>query len=73
MKVKDIREKKNEELLKLLNESYDQLRDLRFQASVRKLKNHQSIPQTKKTIARILTILIERANLPTNEQVEEKN
>ena len=60
MKIKELREKKEVDLLKLLNESYDQLRDFRFQVSVRKLKNHRQIASTKKTIARILTLLIER-------------
>lgn len=60
MKAAEIRSKKNDELLKLLNENYELLRDYRFQASVRKLKNTNLISATRKDIARILTILIER-------------
>ncbi len=61
MKAQEFRQKKEEELIKLLSEKYEQLRDFRFQASVRKLKNSQSIKQTRKDIARILTILLEKS------------
>lgn len=60
MKTAEIRTKNNEELLKTLNEKYGSLRDLRFQASVRKLKNTNLIRAVRKDIARLLTILIER-------------
>jgi len=66
MKASEIRQKKNDELLKMLNDSYESLRDYRFQASVRKLKNTNLIRATRKDIARILTILIERNE--TNEE-----
>lgn len=66
MKAAQIRQKKTEELLKLLTDSYEQLRDFRFQASIRKLKNVKQINAVKKDVARILTILIERNN--QNEQ-----
>ncbi len=72
MKAKELREKKDAELLKVLNESYDKLRDFRFQASVRKLKNPHQISATKKIIARILTILIERSH-QNDEKQQEKN
>ena len=61
MKAQEIRQKKEDELIKLLNEKYEQLRDFRFQASVRKLKNSQQIKETRKDIARILTILLEKS------------
>ncbi|MFZ5392141.1 MAG: 50S ribosomal protein L29 [Patescibacteria group bacterium] len=66
MKAAQIRQKNTEELLKLLTDSYEQLRDFRFQASIRKLKNVKQINAVKKDVARILTILIERNN--QNEQ-----
>lgn len=59
MKAQELRQKKSEELLKLLAESYNKLREQRFEASVRKLKNTKLIKATKHDIARILTILIE--------------
>lgn len=60
MKSQDIRAKNSDELLKMLQEHYEKLRDYRFQASVRKLKNPHLINSTKKDIARLLTILIEK-------------
>ncbi len=62
MKAQELRQKKESELLSLLNEQFKQLQDYRFQAAVRKLSNPHLINQTKKTIARILTILIEKTN-----------
>lgn len=66
MKPAEIRSKKNDELIKLLKEKHESLRDYRFQSSVRKLKNTNLIRATRKDIARILTILIERNE--TNEE-----
>ena len=60
MKTQELRSKKNDELLKQLEDNYEKLRDCRFQASVRKLKNPHFIKAIKQEIARILTILIER-------------
>lgn len=66
MKATQIRQKTTAELLKMLTDSYNSLRDYRFQASIRKLKNVKQINAVKKDIARILTILIEKNN--QNEQ-----
>ena len=60
MKISELRNKKEQELYDLLAKKQKDLQDYRFQASVRKLKNPHLIKDTKKTIARILTILIER-------------
>lgn len=65
MKAQELRQKKETELLATLSGLYEQLREYRFQASVRKLNNPHLIKATKKDIARILTILIEKSN--TNE------
>ncbi len=66
MKAAQIHQKTSEELLKLLTDNYNLLRECRFQASIRKLKNVKQINAVKKDIARILTILIEKNN--QNEQ-----
>jgi large subunit ribosomal protein L29 len=60
MKIKEIRSKKTAELVKELQKSRDKLRTLRFDLVTKKLKKHQEIPQTKRKIARILTVLSER-------------
>lgn len=57
MKIQELKSKTKEELLKILAESKNKIKDLRFAMVANKLKNFQEIKETKKTIARILTIL----------------
>jgi large subunit ribosomal protein L29 len=57
MKLKELKQKNKIELKKLLSESSDKLRDLRFRVASRQLKDVRQIRKVKKTIARILTIL----------------
>ncbi|MCP6718140.1 MAG: 50S ribosomal protein L29 [Patescibacteria group bacterium] len=59
MKVAEIKKKSKSELKKLLNESKDKLRLLRFDLSAGKVKNVREIREVRKRIARILTILKE--------------
>ncbi len=55
---KDILKNKNrKELEKELEKKRKQLRVLRFNLAVKSLKNPQEIKETKKDIARILTII----------------
>jgi len=60
MKIKEIREKNSEELQHLLVVMREKLSKLRFDLEARKLKNNQEVQKTRKTIARILTILKEK-------------
>lgn len=69
MKASELRSQKPEELIKQLGELYVKLREYRFSASVKKLKNPHQIKSTKKDIARILTILIEQQR--TNDEKQE--
>jgi len=48
------------ELERQLGEARTQLEELRFRASARELKNVHEIRNTRRTIARILTVLNER-------------
>jgi len=57
MKIKELREKTENELQSLLKESREKLRQIKFDLKSRQSKNPQEINQTKKVIARILTIL----------------
>jgi len=57
MKTQDLRKKKKEELENLLTELKNKLAKLKFDLSLGKLKNVREIRETKKDIARILTIL----------------
>ena len=56
MKIKEIREKNENELKKSLVELRNKLAKMRFDISAKQVKNHRDIRITKKDIARILTI-----------------
>lgn len=57
MKASELRQKSKEELQRLLQESRDRMRQLRFDLAAGKVKNVREIRDMKKEIARILTIL----------------
>ena len=60
MKASEIRALSNEELLTKIEEAHEELFNLRFRLATRQLGNHREIPNVKKRIARIKTILQER-------------
>jgi large subunit ribosomal protein L29 len=60
MKAKDLRKKKKEELENLLKEKREKLAKLKLDLSLGKLKNVKEIKETKKDIAKILTVLKEK-------------
>jgi large subunit ribosomal protein L29 len=60
LKVSEIRALSNEELLAKLEEAHEELFNLRFRLATRQLGNHREIPQVRRRIARIKTILRER-------------
>lgn len=60
MKASEIRGLNTEELLKKLEEAHEELFNLRFRLATKQLGNHREIPEVKKKIARIKTILRER-------------
>jgi len=60
MKVKDIRDKSNEELLKDVDSLKEELFTLRFQQATGQLTNSARMKEIKKTIARIKTVITER-------------
>ncbi len=60
MKIKETRQKNRPELTKELVEKRKKLRELRFKAALKQIKNHREIPFLKKDIARILTVLKEK-------------
>jgi large subunit ribosomal protein L29 len=57
MKIKELRQKTDKELKETLIHLKDKLRELRFNLAGGKVKNIKEIHQTKKTIARVLTLL----------------
>ncbi len=62
MKATEIRELSNEELMKKLEEFKSELFVLRFQNETGQLENPMKINLIKKDIARVKTVLRERAN-----------
>jgi len=63
MKAADLRKKDHKELEKTARELVKKLSDLRFKFSSGKLKNVKEIKNSKKEIARILTIIKESKNV----------
>jgi len=59
MKIKELREKNIEELSKLLSEKKDHLRKLRFDVASKQIKNVREIRNTRKDVAKILTLINE--------------
>jgi len=60
MEFKELKKKKESELHKILAESRDKLRDLRFKDANKQLKDVREIRAVRETIARILTLLNRR-------------
>lgn len=60
MKLKDVRNLSNEELVSRLNDTREELMNLRFQISTGSLTDFTRLRQTRRTIARMLTVIRER-------------
>ncbi|OGZ32918.1 MAG: 50S ribosomal protein L29 [Candidatus Portnoybacteria bacterium RBG_13_40_8] len=59
MKIRELRQRPRKELKENLVSLKDKLRELRFNLAGGKVKNIKEVHQTKKTIARILTLIKE--------------
>ncbi|RKX41809.1 MAG: 50S ribosomal protein L29 [Thermotogae bacterium] len=60
MKISEIRNYTNEELLNLVEEKKKQLMEMRFQHAMGQIRNTTQLQVVKRDIARIKTILRER-------------
>lgn len=60
MQINEVRELKNEELQKELDDQRRALMNLRFRSATMQLSDFTEIRKTRKTIARIQTVLRER-------------
>ena len=60
MKVKEIRELSNEEILEKLKETKEELFNLRFQQATGNLEKPSRIRDLRHTVARLKTVLKER-------------
>lgn len=70
MKMQEIREMKTEEILKRIEDGESNLVDLRFAHQVKELTNTAKLKIVKRDIARLKTILNERAGSEVAEQKE---
>lgn len=57
MKIKELRQKSENELKELLIQTRHKLGQIRFEMSSQKLKNFNEVGELRRTIARIMTIL----------------
>lgn len=62
MKIFEIRELSTDDLKLRLSQEYESLENLRFQKTIGQLENFRSIRNTKRRIAKIITVLKEREN-----------
>ncbi len=60
MDIAKVRTLTDQELLVEITAARRQLYDLRFQLATRQLTDYSQIPQTRRTIARLLTVQTER-------------
>ena len=60
MKFKELKTKSDKELQKILTDLRHNLREQRFKIASNQLKNIREIRQTKKTIAKILFLLVQK-------------
>ncbi|MBQ1846871.1 MAG: 50S ribosomal protein L29 [Clostridia bacterium] len=61
MKAEELRKMSEEDLKKQLMELKEELFRLRFQHQINQLDNPNKIPETKRNIARVLTVLNEKS------------
>lgn len=67
MEAKEIRELSKEEMVRKVEELKEELFNLRFQHGTGQLENPKKIPQTKRDLARVKTILRETEPIRTKE------
>ena len=60
MKANELRNKSGEELESMLESLKSELFNLRFQLAINQLENPHKIKETKKEIARVMTIIAEK-------------
>ena len=62
MDIDSVRQLSDAELEEQIRQAKQELWQARFALSTRQLKDYSSIPQTRRTIARLLTVQLERRN-----------
>jgi large subunit ribosomal protein L29 len=61
VQLKDMRRLSDKELADELRTSKEELFDLRFKLATRQLKNYRALPVARRKMARLLTVMAERA------------
>ena len=59
--MKDMRRLSDQELTEQLSAAREELMDAKFKLATRQLKNFRTMPQTRRKIARLLSVVRERA------------
>jgi large subunit ribosomal protein L29 len=59
--MKDMRRLSDNEIQSQLRETREELFDAKFKLATRQLKNFRTMPQARRKIARLLTVMRERA------------
>jgi large subunit ribosomal protein L29 len=59
-KLKEFRDQTAEELMKQLEDSHQELFNLRFRLSTKQLVNHREVRRVRRKIARLKTLLTEK-------------
>lgn len=73
MKIYEIRQLSDSEIQKRIEEEQSLLLDMRFSHSLKQLVNSAKLKASKRTIARLKTVLAERQkNVPAQEGVQSK-
>lgn len=73
MKIHEVREMKDDELVKRIDEEEKNLVDLRFSHQLKQLTNTAKLKLAKKDIAKMKTVLKEREMAQKKAKVESKN
>ncbi len=60
MKLDEFRALNNDDLKKQLEETHEELFNLRFRLATKQLVNHREVRRVKKKIARLKTVITER-------------
>lgn len=60
MKISEIRDLSSDEIKKRLEDSYQELFNLKLRAATRQLASNREIPKVKKRIARMKSVIRER-------------
>ncbi|MFA6553222.1 MAG: 50S ribosomal protein L29 [Patescibacteria group bacterium] len=72
MEIKELRQKSEDELKKLLKVQQEQLRELRFKVSTKQHKDVRELREARHLIARLLTILKEKGKVKEYHQQVKK-